>query len=334
MFNFFKNKTILITGGTGSFGNEFVSYLIQNKIPFGSIKIFSRDEKKQYDMRENLLNDKVKFIIGDVRDFRSVSSVIEDVDFIFHAAALKQVPSCEFFPMEAVKTNILGTENLIYAANSSNVKKIVFLSTDKAVNPINAMGMSKALMEKIILANSRNINKNLSLCITRYGNVIGSRGSVIPAFINQIKNNKPLTITDGSMTRFLMTLKDAIKLVLFAFKNGSNGDLFVQKSPAATINTISASVAKHYKKKLSIKRIGFRHGEKKHESLLSSEEKMVAKDLGKYFQIKLDKNNLNYKKFFNLGSKSNFKEPYSSNNTKILNVKETLSILKKSKVLI
>ncbi len=334
MFNFFKNKTILITGGTGSFGNEFVSYLIQNRIPFGSVKIFSRDEKKQYDMRENLLNDNVKFIIGDIRDFRSVSSVIKDVDFIFHAAALKQVPSCEFFPMEAVKTNILGTENLIYAANSANVKKIVFLSTDKAVNPINAMGMSKALMEKIILANSRNVNKKLKLCITRYGNVIGSRGSVIPAFINQIKNNKPLTITDGSMTRFLMTLNDAIKLVLFAFKKGSNGDLFVQKSPAATINTISASVAKYYKKQLKIKRIGFRHGEKKHESLLSSEEKMVAKDLGKYFQIKLDKNNLNYKKFFNVGRNTTYKEPYSSNNTKILNVNETLSILKKSKVLI
>ena len=334
MFNFFRNKTILITGGTGSFGNEFLSYLIQNRIPFGSVKIFSRDEKKQYDMREKLLNDKVKFIIGDVRDFRSVSSVTKDVDFIFHAAALKQVPSCEFFPMEAVKTNILGTENLIYAANSSNVKKIVFLSTDKAVNPINAMGMSKALMEKIILANSRIVNKKLSLCITRYGNVIGSRGSVIPAFINQVKNNKPLTITDGSMTRFLMTLNDAIKLVLFAFKKGANGDLFVQKSPSATINTISSSVAKYYKKQLKIKRIGFRHGEKKHESLLSSEEKMVAKDLGKYFQIKLDKNNLNYKKYFNVGSDNTNKEPYSSNNTKILNVNETLSILKKSKVLI
>ena len=332
MFKFFKNKTILITGGTGSFGNEFINHLITNKIPFGLVKIFSRDEKKQYDMREKLNNDKIKFIIGDIRDQVSVNSVVKNVDFIFHAAALKQVPSCEFFPMEAVKTNIIGTENLINASNSSNVKKIVFLSTDKAVNPINAMGMSKALMEKIILANSRIVNKKLSLCITRYGNVIGSRGSVVPTFIDQIKHNKPLTITDGSMTRFLMTLNEAIKLVLFAFENGKNGDLFVQKSPAATLETISKAIAKKYKKKLKIKKIGFRHGEKKHESLLSIEERVIANDLGHYYQITLDKKSLNYKKYFKVGREVFNKEPYSSNNTKIFSTDETISILKKSKV--
>ena len=254
MKNLFKNKIILITGGTGSFGNEFINYIINNKISFKFIKIFSRDEKKQHDMREKLNNDKIKFIIGDIRDYQSILSSVRDVDYVFHAAALKQVPSCEFFPEEAVKTNILGTENLIKAANISKVKKIVFLSTDKAVSPINAMGMSKALMEKLIIANSRNTNKNLKLCITRYGNVIGSRGSVIPTFISQIKKNKALTITNSSMTRFLMTLNEAIKLVLFAFNNGKNGDLFIQKSPAATIETISKAIAKKYGKSLKIKK--------------------------------------------------------------------------------
>ena len=332
MKNLFKNKIILITGGTGSFGNEFINYIINNKISFKFIKIFSRDEKKQHDMREKLNNDKIKFIIGDIRDYQSILSSVRDVDYVFHAAALKQVPSCEFFPEEAVKTNILGTENLIKAANISKVKKIVFLSTDKAVSPINAMGMSKALMEKLIIANSRNTNKNLKLCITRYGNVIGSRGSVIPTFISQIKKNKALTITNSSMTRFLMTLNEAIKLVLFAFNNGKNGDLFIQKSPAATIETISKAIAKKYGKSLKIKKIGLRDGEKMHETLLSQEEKIIAKDLGDYFKIALDEKSLNYKKYFNIGRNVSISETYSSNNTKILNISETLSILNKSQV--
>lgn len=326
------NKKILITGGTGSFGNAFINYILKNKIPFKSIKILSRDEKKQHDMREKYNNDKLEFIIGDVRDYKSIVSVVNDVDFIFHAAALKQVPSCEFFPQEAVKTNILGTENIIDAANDSKVKKIVFLSTDKSVNPINAMGMSKALMEKIILAKSRSVRNNLSLCITRYGNVIGSRGSVVPTFINQIRSNKPLTITDKSMTRFLMTLKEAIELVIFAFKNGKNGDLFVKKSSAATLDTISKAVKQHLKKKTKVINIGFRHGEKMHESLLSQEERIVAKDLGNYFRIKLDNKSLNYKKFYIRGRNLKSIKPYSSDSTKMLNLNETLKILKKSGV--
>jgi UDP-glucose 4-epimerase len=326
------NKKILITGGTGSFGNAFINYILKNKIPFKSIKILSRDEKKQHDMREKYNNDKLEFIIGDVRDYKSIVSVVNDVDFIFHAAALKQVPSCEFFPQEAVKTNILGTENIIDAANDSKVKKIVFLSTDKSVNPINAMGMSKALMEKIILAKSRSVRNNLSLCITRYGNVIGSRGSVVPTFINQIRSNKPLTITDKSMTRFLMTLKEAIELVIFAFKNGKNGDLFVKKSSAATLDTISKAVKQHLKKKTKVINIGFRHGEKMHESLLSQEERIIAKDLGNYFRIKLDNKSLNYKKFYIRGRNLKSIKPYSSDSTKMLNLNETLKILKKSGV--
>jgi len=326
------NKKILITGGTGSFGNAFINYILKNKIPFKSIKILSRDEKKQHDMREKYNNDKLEFIIGDVRDYKSIVSVVNDVDFIFHAAALKQVPSCEFFPQEAVKTNILGTENIIDAANDSKVKKIVFLSTDKSVNPINAMGMSKALMEKIILAKSRSVRNNLSLCITRYGNVIGSRGSVVPTFINQIRSNKPLTITDKSMTRFLMTLKEAIELVIFAFKNGKNGDLFVKKSSAATLDTISKAVKQHLKKKTKVINIGFRHGEKMHESLLSQEERIVAKDLGNYFRIQLDNKSLNYKKFYIRGRNLKSIKPYSSDSTKMLNLNETLKILKKSGV--
>ena len=283
-------------------------------------------------MREKYNNDKLEFIIGDVRDYKSIVSVVNDVDFIFHAAALKQVPSCEFFPQEAVKTNILGTENIIDAANDSKVKKIVFLSTDKSVNPINAMGMSKALMEKIILAKSRSVRNNLSLCITRYGNVIGSRGSVVPTFINQIRSNKPLTITDKSMTRFLMTLKEAIELVIFAFKNGKNGDLFVKKSSAATLDTISKAVKQHLKKKTKVINIGFRHGEKMHESLLSQEERIVAKDLGNYFRIQLDNKSLNYKKFYIRGRNLKSIKPYSSDSTKMLNLNETLKILKKSGV--
>ena len=326
------NRKILITGGTGSFGNAFINYILKNKIPFKSIKILSRDEKKQHDMREKYNNDKLEFIIGDVRDYKSIVSVVNDVDFIFHAAALKQVPSCEFFPQEAVKTNILGTENIIDAANDSKVKKIVFLSTDKSVNPINAMGMSKALMEKIILAKSRSVRNNLSLCITRYGNVIGSRGSVVPTFINQIRSNKPLTITDKSMTRFLMTLKEAIELVIFAFKNGKNGDLFVKKSSAATLDTISKAVKQHLKKKTKVINIGFRHGEKMHESLLSQEERIIAKDLGNYFRIKLDNKSLNYKKFYIRGRNLKSIKPYSSDSTKMLNLNETLKILKKSGV--
>ena len=248
----FKNKIILITGGTGSFGSTFLKYLLNNNINFKELRIFSRDEKKQFDLRNDYEDKRLKFFIGDVREYNSVLHVMENVDFVFHAAALKQVPSCEFFPLEAIKTNIMGTENILTAANNTKVKKVICLSTDKAVEPVNSMGMSKALMEKVIIAKSKNIRKDLSFCITRYGNVIGSRGSVIPTFINQIKLNKKLTVTDENMTRFMMTLDDAVELVLYAFNYGKNGDIFIKKSPATSIKTLAITLNKFYKKKIYI----------------------------------------------------------------------------------
>ena len=329
----FKNKTILITGGTGSFGNAFLDYIL--KINFKEIRIFSRDEKKQDDMRKKYKNEKIKFYIGDVRDKSSISKCINNVDYIFHAAALKQVPSCEFYPIEAVKTNILGTENVINEAINHNVKKIVCLSTDKAVYPINAMGMSKGLMEKVIMAKARDLNKkiNTKICCTRYGNVIASRGSVIPLFIDQVKNGKPITITNPQMTRFMMSLTDAVNLVLFAFKNGNNGDLFVQKSPAATIETISKVVSKLFGKvNHPMINIGTRHGEKLFEVLLSSEEKQVAINYKNYFKVKLDNRNLNYEVYFEKGQNKftnlSLSDSYNSHNTKILSENELMRLLK------
>ena len=328
-----NNKTLLITGGTGSFGNAVVKFFLKSKLK--TIIIFSRDEKKQDDMRNQINNSKLKFVIGDVRNYRSIYSCLEDVDFVFHAAALKQVPTCEFHPLEAVKTNILGTENVINASIEKKVKKIVVLSTDKAVYPINAMGMSKALAEKIVVSKSRFLNKkNITICATRYGNVMGSRGSVIPLFVSQIKNNKDLTVTNPNMTRFLMSLDDSVKLVYHAFKNGKNGDIFVQKSPASTISTIGDAILAHYKSNNKIKTLGIRHGEKMHETLVNVEEMARAIDQGDYFRIPVDNRDLNYKKYFNVGQKNNLKNDYTSENTKRLNKKQVISLLKKNKLLI
>ena len=324
----FKNKIFAITGGTGSFGNAVINKLIN--LPLKEIRIFSRDEKKQDDMRRKYNNNKLKFIIGDVRDYQSISNALINVDYVFHAAALKQVPSCEFYPLEATKTNVLGTENVLDACIKNQVKKVICLSTDKAVYPINAMGISKALMERVAIAKSR--NAKTCITITRYGNVIGSRGSVIPLFINQILQNTPITVTDYNMTRFLMPLEEAVDLVFFAFKNGSSGEVFVQKSPGATIKTLTEAVVKLCnKKKYPIQVIGTRHGEKLHEVLLSREEMTRAKDLGSYLKIAPDLRDLNYSKFFEKGdmliSKSS---DYSSENTKRLNTNETVKLLLKS----
>ena len=325
---YFKNKTILITGGTGSFGHAMAMQLL--KISVKEIKIFSRDEKKQDDMRKFFNNKKIKFHIGDIRDYSSVANAVENVDYIFHAAALKQVPSCEFYPMEAVKTNILGVENLLNAASNSNVKKIICLSTDKAVYPINAMGVSKSMMEKIIVAKSRLFNpKKLQVCITRYGNVIYSRGSVIPLFVKQILNRKLITVTDTSMTRFMMTMQDAIDLVLFAFEKGKNGEIFIKKSPAATIDVIIKALSKIFSTKLKMKIIGPRHGEKFHETLMSKEEVIKSTNYKGYFKISSDTRDLNYENFFTKGKKLNkIPNDYTSENTKNLSVNETLKILK------
>ena len=331
MKKIFQNKTILITGGTGSFGNTMASYLLKNVKNFKEIIIFSRDEKKQFDMRNFYKDKRLKFFIGDVRDYNAVINVIENADFVFHAAALKQVPSCEFYPMEAVKTNILGTENVLNACNYSHVQKAIFLSTDKSVQPVNAMGMSKALMEKIIIAKSNNIRKGLVLCITRYGNVIGSRGSVVPTFIQQIKSNAKLTITNLEMTRFMMTLNEAVELVIYAFEKGKNGDLFIRKSPASNIRTIAEAISKFYNKKLNIKVIGTRLGEKIHESLLSPEEKKIAIDLGNFYKINNNEKNFVHSNYFIKGDR-NIMIDYNSSNTKQLNTLETLKILKKSGV--
>ena len=321
----FKNKTLLITGGTGSFGNAVLKKFLSTDI--NEIRIFSRDEKKQHDMRTDLKNEKIKFYIGDVRDFSSINSALKGVDYVFHAAALKQVPSCEFYPIEAVKTNVLGTENVIMAAINNNVKKVICLSTDKAVYPINAMGISKAMMEKVMVANSR-ISGNTVLIGTRYGNVMASRGSVIPLFYEQIKNNQPITITDPDMTRFMMTLDDAVELVLYAFQNGNSGDIFVQKSPSSTIGELANAMKKIYNSNVELNIIGTRHAEKLYETLLSREEVQVAEDLGDYYRVAADNRDLNYNKYFTEGSSNNESvEDYHSHNTKRLLENELIELL-------
>jgi len=319
----FKGKTLLITGGTGSFGNAVLKRFLDSDIT--EIRIFSRDEKKQDDMRKRYNNDKIKFYIGDVRDIGSVREAVRGVDYIYHAAALKQVPSCEFFPMEAVKTNVIGTDNVLTVAIEAGVKKIVCLSTDKAAYPINAMGTSKAMMEKVIIAKSRNVDPaKTTICCTRYGNVMASRGSVIPLFIQQIKDGKPITITDPDMTRFLMNLDEAVDLVLFAFDNAEQGDLFVQKSPASTVGDLAIAIKDLFKSDAKIKVIGTRHGEKAHETLLTREEKAKATDLGNFFQVPADTRDLNYEKYFNQGDKTieDIVE-YTSSNTVQLDVEGT-----------
>ncbi len=317
-----KGKTILITGGTGSFGNAVLDRFLNTDI--GEIRIFSRDEKKQDDMRNLYKNNKIKYYIGDVRDLPSIVNAINGVDYIFNAAALKQVPSCEFFPMEAVKTNVIGTDNVLTAAINEGVKKVICLSTDKAAYPINAMGISKAMMEKVAVAKSRTVDPEKTLiCATRYGNVMASRGSVIPLFVEQIKAGKPLTITDPDMTRFLMNLEDAVELVVFAYQNARAGDIMVQKSPASTIGDLAQAVKEIFNAKNEIKIIGTRHGEKKFETLLTREEYVVAEDMGKYFRVPSDKRDLNYDKYFSQGDKKlSTVEEYNSNNTQLLNIKQ------------
>lgn len=326
----FKDKTLLITGGTGSFGNAVLRRFLNTDIK--EIRIFSRDEKKQDDMRKLFKSDKLKFYIGDVRDYQSVANAMRGVDYVYHAAALKQVPSCEFYPLEAVKTNVLGTENVLEAAITFGVKRIVCLSTDKAVYPINAMGISKAMMEKVIVAKSRNLeHTNTTICCTRYGNVMASRGSVIPLFIRQIVNNEPITITNPEMTRFMMTLDDAVDLVLHAFKNGQNGDIFVQKAPAATINTlVNALLEITEKPEHQVNIIGTRHGEKQFEALCSREEMFVAQEQGNYYRIPADNRDLNYSKYFEKGEKdlANI-EDYNSHNTQRLDVNGMKELLRK-----
>lgn len=322
----FKNKILLITGGSGSFGNAVLDKFLDSDI--SEIRIFSRDEKKQHDMRVKYNNSKIKFFIGDVRNRQSIRPAMSNVDFVFHAAALKQVPSCEFFPIEAVKTNVLGTENVLTVAIESNVSKVICLSTDKAVYPINAMGVSKAMMEKTFVAKSRNTNKTI-ICGTRYGNVMASRGSVIPHFFQQIQEGINITVTDPEMTRFMMTLEDAVNLVLYAFKNGNPGDIFVQKSPATTIGKLAHTMKEIYNSKVSIENIGIRHAEKVHETLLSKEERMVSEDLGDYFRIPSDNRDLNYNKYFFEGKESKKVSEYNSFNTRQLEKKELIALLAK-----
>lgn len=325
--NIFKNKTILIIGGTGSFGQAFLNRIIKSQ--FKKINILSRDEKKQEDLRNFYKNSKISFYIGDIRDKMSILEPMQNVDYVFHAAALKQVPSCEFYPLEAIKTNVLGTQNVLDCAVESKVKKLIVLSTDKAVYPINAMGMSKALMEKIAISNF-NLNKNGPIIsVTRYGNVLASRGSIVPLFIDQILNNKPITITDPKMTRFIMPMDKAIQLVLFALKYGKGGEVFVQKTPATNIhNLLQAILSIFNKKNYKINIIGTRHGEKHYESLLTREEMAKAKDMGEYFCINSDQRDLNYDLYFAKGSKdiSSF-EDYNSNNTEQLTIDKTKKIL-------
>ena len=320
----FKNKILLITGGTGSFGNAVLNRFIDSDIK--EIRIFSRDEKKQHDMRVAYNNPKIKFYIGDVRNENSLRDVMIGVDYVFHAAALKQVPSCEFYPMEAVRTNVLGTENVLNAAISNDVKKVVCLSTDKAVYPVNAMGVSKAMMEKFFVAKSRN-SKNTIITGTRYGNVMASRGSVIPHFIEQINTGKPITVTDPNMTRFMMTLDHAVELVLYAFNNGKSGDIFVQKSPASTIGELAICLKDLYNSKVEIKNIGIRHAEKMHETLLSKEEFMGAEDLGEYYRVAADNRDLNYDKYYSKGSTKVELKEYNSSNTHRLSEIELKELL-------
>ena len=317
----FKNKTLLITGGTGSFGNAVLRRFLDSDIK--EIRIFSRDEKKQDDMRHHLQNPKVKFYIGDVRDKRSVDGAMSGVDYIFHAAALKQVPSCEFFPTQAVRTNVLGTENVLDSAIAHGVKNVVVLSTDKAAYPINAMGISKAMMEKVAIAKGRQLGADgvTTICCTRYGNVMASRGSVIPLWVEQMKQNDSITITDPNMTRFMMTLDDAVDLVIYAFQNGKNGDLFVQKAPAATLDVLANALKGLYHTDTEVKVIGTRHGEKLYETLVTREEMAKAEDMGEYFRIPCDTRDLNYDKFFVEGNEEASKiEDYHSHNTKRLDV--------------
>ncbi len=320
----FKNKTLLITGGTGSFGNAVLESFLTSDI--NEIRIFSRDEKKQDDMRRKYQSNKIKYLLGDVRYESSINQAMNGVDFVFHAAALKQVPSCEFYPMEAVQTNIIGTENMLNSAIKNNVQKVICLSTDKAVYPINAMGVSKSMMEKVFVAKSR-ITSSTKIIGTRYGNVMASRGSVIPLFYNQIKNNTPLTITNPNMTRFMMTLNDAVELVLYAFKNGNSGDIFVQKAPSASIGEIAEAMKKIYNSDCKINNIGIRHGEKIHETLLSKEERLVSQDLGEYFRIPADNRDLNYDKYFSKGMKTNNYDEFNSFNTERLSNKKLISLL-------
>lgn len=329
----FDNKTLLISGGTGSFGNAVLNRFISTDI--GEIRIFSRDEKKQDDMRKRYNHPKLKFYIGDVRDSRSVGTAMRGVDFVFHAAALKQVPSCEFHPMQAVRTNVLGTENVLEAAIAAGVKRVVCLSTDKAVYPINAMGISKAMMEKVMVAASRNLEStNTVICGTRYGNVMASRGSVIPLFVEQVLSGKPITVTDPTMTRFMMTLEDAVELVLHAFKHGNNGDIFVQKAPAATVQVLTRAILEVMRKpNHEVREIGTRHGEKLYEALLSREEMACAEDQGDYYRVPPDGRDLNYAKYVEEGeqriTRSTHGEDYNSHNTTRLDVDGMKTLLLK-----
>jgi UDP-glucose 4-epimerase len=322
----FSGKTLLITGGTGSFGNAVLRRFLKEDVGLKEIRIFSRDEKKQDDMRRLHSSNKLKFYIGDVRNLESIRDAIKGVDYIFHAAALKQVPSCEFFPMEAVRTNVIGTDNVLTAAIDAGVKRVVCLSTDKAAYPINAMGKSKALMESVIIAKSRNVDpEKTTVALTRYGNVMCSRGSVIPLFIDQVKSGKDLTVTDPNMTRFLMNLDEAVDLVLFAFEHAEQGDLFIQKAPASTIGDLAKAVIKLFKSESGVKMLGPRHGEKAHETLMTSEEAAKAIDMGNYFRIPADNRDLNYEKYFDRGDKKLLRaEEYTSANTVQLSINETV----------
>lgn len=323
----FKNSTVLITGGTGSFGQTILKHFLKTDV--NEIRIFSRDEKKQEELRLSLNNPKLKFYIGDVRNYDSLQQAMKNVDYVFHAAALKQVPSCEFYPLEALRTNVQGTENAMNAAIACNVKRMVFLSTDKAVYPINAMGLSKAMAEKLLVAKSRNQQPGETIfCATRYGNVMASRGSVIPLFVSQIKANKPLTITDPNMTRFLMSLENSVELVLFAFEHGQQGDIFVQKAPASTVHDLAQALLELFASKTQMQIIGTRHGEKLYESLISREEMAKVIDLGNYYRIPADNRNLNYADYFSEGKKVTSElDDYTSHNTKRLTVAQIVSLL-------
>jgi UDP-N-acetylglucosamine 4,6-dehydratase len=325
----FKNKVLMITGGTGSFGHAVLKRFLSTDVR--EIRIFSRDEKKQEDMRILLNSDKLKFYIGDVRDYNSLFEAMKGVDYVFHAAALKQVPSCEFYPMEAVRTNVLGTENVMNAATANKVKRLVVLSTDKAVYPINAMGISKAMAEKVMVAKSRlQLDGETVFCATRYGNVMASRGSVIPLFVSQLKDGKPLTLTDPNMTRFLMSLEDSVDLVLYAFKHGEQGDIFVQKAPASTVSDLAQAVKEIFNKDNEVCVIGTRHGEKLYESLISREEMAHAHDMGDYYRLPADNRDLNYAKYFSEGEEEISQlDDYTSHNTNQLNVEQVKSLLLK-----
>ena len=320
----FKDKILLITGGTGSFGNEVMKRFLDVDVDIKEIRIFSRDEKKQEDMRKKYSDDRLKFIIGDVRDLASVRDSIRGVDYVFHASALKQVPSCEFFPLEAVKTNVLGTDNVLSAAIEFGVKKVICLSTDKAAYPINAMGISKAMMEKVFVAKSKTVDpKETMICGTRYGNVMASRGSVIPLFVEQMKSGKPITVTNPKMTRFLMSLEQAVELVMFAYENAKAGDIMVQKAPACTIEDLAQALKELFNSDSEIIEIGTRHGEKSHETLLTKEEYIVAEDMEVFFRVPSDKRNLNYEKYFTKGDERlDFEKEYNSENTKRLDIEE------------